>query len=114
MPVKQVNSNYDYVTLSNIKNDLIDASVSIELPLDAEEKIEYSNCVIVYFDYDYSNPFSKRTYKLFKYYANVTRQDIEKDFIGLGKLQGLYILSNIKTDKANELVEKLNKRHISI
>lgn len=113
MPIRQVNTNFDYVSISDIKNDLIDPSVSIELPLSKDDILDYSNCIVVYFDYDYSNPFSERAFKLFKYYTNVTRQDIEKDFIGLGKLQGLYILENIKTDKSDELIEKLNKRHIS-
>ena len=42
------------------------------------------------------------------------QQDIEKDFIGLGKLQGLYIILNISKQNAIPLIEKFNKRHISI
>lgn len=114
MPIKQVNSDYDYISISDIKNDFIDASVSVELPLSENEVFNYSNCIVVFFDYDYSNPRSKRTYKLFKYYINVTRQDIENDFNGLGKLQGVYILSGMSENKGKALIEKLNKRHISI
>lgn len=114
MPLKQVHSAFDYVTISNIKNDLIDASVSIVLPLEENEELDYQNCIVVYFDYDFSNPHSKRVYKLFKYYSQTTRELVEKDFIGLGKIQGLYILSNISEEKANTLIEKFNKRHISI
>lgn len=114
MPLKQVHSAFDYVTLSNIKNDLIDASVSIILPLEENEELDYQNCIVVYFDYDFSNPYSKRVYKLFKYYPQTTREILENDFAGLDKIQGLYILSNISEEKSNTLLEKLNKRHISI
>jgi hypothetical protein len=114
MPLKQVHSSYDYITLSNTEFDLIDASVSIILPLEEIEELNYQNCIVVYFDYDYSNPYSKRTYKLFKFYSKTTRELIENDFIGLGKVQGLYIILNMTKEKATVLIEKLNKRHLSI
>lgn len=114
VPIKQVNPNYDYVSLSNTKNDLIDASVSIELPLGKTENLDYSDCIVVYFDYDFSNPHSKRTYKLFKHFSKTTKQLIENEFKSLGKLQGLYILSDISEKESKSLIEKFNKRHLSI
>lgn len=113
MPLKQVHSAYDFITLSNVDNDLINVSVSIELPLEDNEQLDYKDCIVVYFYYDFSAPNNKREYKLFKYYANVTKQDIEKDFIDLGKLQGLYIILNMSKQNAIPLIEKFNKRHIS-
>lgn len=114
MPIKQVNLNFDYVSFSNLKEDVINASVSVELPLEQDETLNYSNCIVVYFDYDYSNPHSKRVYKLFKYYSQTTRCIIEKDFKGLGKIQGLYFILNIEEEAAEELIGKFNSRHISV
>jgi hypothetical protein len=112
MPIKDVHSSFDYVTLSNMKNDLIDASVSIELPLNETEELNYQNCIVVYFDYDISNPYSKRTYKLFKHFYKTTKESIENEFKGLGKLQGLYIINNITEDKSVDLINRMTKRHI--
>ena len=75
MPLKQVNSDYDFISLASNNNKIteqIDVSISIELPLSGNETIDYKNCIVVYFDYDYSNPFSERAYKLFKYYTKIT------------------------------------------
>ena len=114
MPLKQVNTTADFITLSDNIGDLISASISIELPLNKDEKIDYSDCIVVYFDYDYSNPFSKRTYKLFKYFKETSVQAVQKEFLNLGKLQGLYILLDYTENDADELIIKLNDRHISI
>lgn len=114
MPHKQINSTCDYVSVSNEKNDLIVPSHSIELPLDIDEILYFENCIVVYFDYDYQDPFSNRTYKLFKHFCKTTKELIENEFKGLGKIQGLYILSNISEKKSIDLIKKLNKKHLSV
>ena len=114
MPLKDVHPSYDFITFSDKDFDLIDASFSILLPLEEDEELNYQNCIVVYFDYDFSNPYSERIYKLFKFYTQTTRKIIESDFTNLGKIQGLYILSDIKEKDSVIIIDKLSKRHIAI
>jgi hypothetical protein len=117
MPLKQVNSDYDFISLASDNNKIteqIDVSISIELPLSDNEAINYKNCIVAYFDYDYSNPFSDRDYKLFKYYDKITRSQVESDFVGLDKIQGIYIILNQEETTALKHLEILNRRHLTI
>ena len=114
MPLKDVHSGYDFITFSDKDFDLINASFSILLPLEEDEDLDYQNCIVVYFDYDFSNPYSERIYKLFKYYTQTTKELIKNDFTDLGKIQGLYILSDIKKEDSVIMIDKLSKRHITI
>lgn len=113
MSVKNANPTFNYISLSDKKNDLINADYYIELPLDKEAKIGLKNCLLAYYDYYVPDPHSGITYKLFKCYDTVSEEDIKEELKKLDSVKIILVFLKISKDKGAKLIETLNERHLT-
>lgn len=112
MSLKTANNSFHYLKLLE-KDQFLDASYYVELPIKDDFKVNLENCILAYYYYSASNPTSERKYKLFKHYETLTEVDIEDEVVELGKVNVILIFLNISSIRSVELLKILKNKYIT-